>query len=161
MNTLCPCGSKTPLENCCLPIIEGTKQAPTAQALMRSRYSAYVLVNAQYLIDSTHISTRDNFSKPEIEAWAKESFWQKLEILHTHKGLENDELGEVEFKAFYKNPKGVLNIHHEKSIFKKEESGWFYLSGKVISTPTKAFISTDRNAPCPCGSGKKFKKCCE
>jgi SEC-C motif-containing protein len=160
MNNLCPCGSSLLFEDCCKSIIESKKQAPTAEALMRSRYSAYVLVNAQYLIDSTHISTRDNFSKTEIEAWAKESFWQKLEVLDTYKGLGNDELGEVEFKAFYKNAKGISNIHHEKSVFRKEEGSWFYLNGKVISTPTNTSISTDRNAPCPCGSGKKFKKCC-
>jgi SEC-C motif-containing protein len=160
MSTLCPCGSNLSLENCCLTIIEATKVAPTAQALMRSRYSAYTLLNAQYLIDSTHYSTRSNFSKSEIEAWAKESSWQKLEIISTHKGLENDEAGEVEFKAFYKDSKGTPNIHHEKSVFKKEEGRWYFVNGKVIPTKTNDKISIDRNAPCPCGSGKKYKKCC-
>lgn len=160
MNIICLCGSSLSFEDCCKSIIEGTEKAPTAQALMRSRYSAYALENAQYLIDSTHISTRDNFSKLEIETWAKESSWQKLEIISTHKGLENDEVGEVEFKAFYKDSKGTLNIHHEKSVFTKEEGRWFFVNGKVIPAKTNDKISIDRNAPCPCGSGKKFKKCC-
>jgi SEC-C motif-containing protein len=56
-----------------MPIIDGIQPAPTAQALMRSRYSAYVIVASQYLIDSIHISQRANYSKTEIEAWAKES----------------------------------------------------------------------------------------
>ena len=160
MNKSCPCGSNLSFEICCKPIIEGTKTASTAQALMRSRYSAYEVMDAQYLIDSTHFSTRANFSKSDIESWARESAWQKLEIISTHNGLENDDLGEVEFKAYFKDSKNILHIHHEKSVFKKEEGRWFFVDGKVIPTKISNKISIDRNALCTCGSGKKFKKCC-
>jgi SEC-C motif domain protein len=157
MENYCPCGSNMPFDECCKPIIEGIKQAETAQSLMRSRYSAYVINDAQYLMDSTHFSTKFNFSKSQIEAWAKQSSWQKLEIVNTQNGLKNDDSGKVEFKAYYKDSKGVSHIHHEKSSFKKEEGRWYFVDGNVIAPPK---ITIDRNAPCVCGSGKKFKKCC-
>jgi SEC-C motif domain protein len=160
MKNDCYCGSNIPFDECCKPIIEGTKQAETAQDLMRSRYSAYVINDAQYLMDSTHFSTKANFSKSQIESWAKESSWQKLEIINTQKGLENDNLGKVEFKAYYKDKKGTSHVHHEKSSFKKEEGRWYFVDGYVIHTPPPPSVTTDRNAPCVCGSGKKFKKCC-
>ncbi|MDZ7900321.1 MAG: YchJ family protein [Arcicella sp.] len=157
MENNCPCGSNLTFEECCNPIIEGTKQAETAQSLMRSRYSAYEVMDAQYLIDSTHFSTKSNFSKADIETWAKESSWQKLEIISTQNGLRDDDIGKVEFKAYYKDSKGIAHIHHEKSSFKKEEGRWFFVDGNVITPPK---ITIDRNTLCVCGSGKKFKKCC-
>jgi SEC-C motif domain protein len=152
----CFCGSDNTFEQCCKPIIDGTQPAPTAQALMRSRYSAYVIIASQYLIDSTHISQRANYSKTDIEAWAKESNWQKLEIIDCKKGLSDDSVGEIEFNAYYHDSKNILQIHHEKSIFKKESGDWFYVNGTII--PSKSIIN--RNDACACGSGKKFKKCC-
>lgn len=152
----CFCGSGDTFEQCCKPIIDGTQPASTAQALMRSRYSAYVIVASQYLIDSTHISQRANYSKADIEAWAKESHWQKLEIIDCKKGLSDDSIGEVEFKAYYKDSKNTLQIHHERSVFKKENGDWFYVSGTIISSKT----IINRNDSCACGSGKKFNKCC-
>ena len=128
MISKCFCGSGDTFEQCCKPIIDGTQSAPTAQALMRSRYSAYVIIASQYLIDSTYISQRANYSKTDIEAWAKESHWQKLEIIDCKKGLLNDSIGEVEFKAYYKDSKNILQIHHEKSVFKKESGDWFYVT---------------------------------
>ena len=152
----CFCGSGNTFEQCCKPIIDGTQPAPTAQALMQSRYSAYVIVASQYLIDSTHISQRAKYSKADIEAWAKECHWQKLEIIDCKKGLSDDSVGEVEFKAYYQDSKNILQIHHEKSVFKKENGNWFYVNGTII--PSKTIIN--RNDSCACGSGKKFKKCC-
>jgi SEC-C motif-containing protein len=115
-----------------------------------------VIVASQYLIDSTHISQRANNSKTDIEACAKESHWQKLEIIDCKNGLSDDSVGEVEFKAYYHDSKNTLQIHHEKSIFKKENEDWFYVNGTII--PLKTIIN--RNDTCACGSGKKFKKCC-
>ena len=152
----CFCGSGNTFEQCCKPIIDGTQPAPTAQALMQSRYSAYVIVASQYLIDSTHISQRAKYSKADIEAWAKESHWEKLEIIDCKKGLSDDSVGEVEFKAYYQDSKSTLQIHHEKSIFKQENGNWFYVNGTII--PSITIIN--RNDACACGSGKKFKKCC-
>jgi SEC-C motif-containing protein len=148
----CFCGATETFEHCCKPIIDGTQPAPTAQALMRSRYSAYVIVASQYLIDSTHISQRASYSKVDIEAWAKESNWQKLEIFDCKKGLSDDSVGEVEFKAYFQDSKNTLQIHHERSVFEKENEDWFYLNGTII--PSKTIIN--RNDSCACGSGKKF-----
>ena len=160
MEIICPCGSILLFEDCCKPIIKGAYPAPTSEALMRSRYSAHVIVDAQYLIDSTHISTRKNQSKIEIETWAKMCTWQKLEIVNTQKGLKNDLMGEVEFKAHFIDLNQKAQIHHEKSFFRKKTGRWFFVDGKVISAKTNDKIILDRNAQCHCGSGKKFKKCC-
>ncbi len=160
MNNPCFCNSNLTFENCCKPIIEGTQQASTAEALMRSRYSAYASVATQYLLDSTHISERANYSKTEIETWAKESSWQKLEIIACKNGLEEDSVGEVEFKAYFKDSKNASKIHHEKSVFQKENGIWYFVSGEIVKPKIAYALTTDRNAPCPCGSGKKFKKCC-
>ena len=116
----CFCGTNNTFDQCCKPIIDGTQPAPTAQALMRSRYSAYMIVASQYLIDSTHISQRANYSKTEIEAWAKESHWQKLEIIDCKKGFSEDSVGEVEFKAYYRDTKNIHHIHHEKSLLRRK-----------------------------------------
>ena len=156
MKNMCFCGSGDTFEQCCKPIIDRIQPAPTAQALMRSRYSAYAIIASQYLIDSTHISQRANYSKTDIKAWAKESHWQKLEIIECKNGLSADAVGEIEFKAYYKDSKNILRIHHEKSVFKKESGDWFYVSGTIISSKT----IINRNDTCACGSGKKFKKCC-
>ena len=67
----CFCGSDKPYSRCCGPIIKGTIQATSAEKLMRSRYSAYVMAAVDYLIDTTHSSQRGNLSKKEIEQWAK------------------------------------------------------------------------------------------
>jgi SEC-C motif-containing protein len=128
----CFCGTRENFEHCCKPIIEGTQPPSTAQALMRSRYSAFVIGSSQYLIDSTHISQRENYSITDIEAWAKESHWQKLEIIDCKKGLSGDSTGEVEFKAYYRDSKNTLHIHHEKSVFQKENGDWFYSNGTII-----------------------------
>jgi SEC-C motif domain protein len=159
MNNPCFCSSNLTFENCCKLIIEGTQKASTAEALMRSRYSAYVTVATQYLLDSTHISERASYSKTDIETWAKESSWQKLEIIACKNGLEEDSVGEVEFKAYFKDSKNASKVHHEQSVFQKENGIWYFVSGEIVK-PKISSPTTDRNAPCPCGSGKKFKKCC-
>ncbi len=80
-----------------------------------------MIIASQYLIDSTHISQRVNYSKTKIEAWAKESHWQKLEITDCKKGLSDDLVGEVEFKAYYRDRKNILHIHHENLFLSKKK----------------------------------------
>ena len=96
---------------------------------MRSRYSAYVTINTEYLLKTAHFSIRKNDSPKSIEQWAKSNHWQKLEVLYTDKGEEYDNEGIVEFKAYYINENGKPDIHHEKSYFVKENNEWFYKSG--------------------------------
>jgi SEC-C motif domain protein len=157
---VCYCGSGKSFASCCEAILNGTTIANTAQELMRSRYSAYVTVQTDYLLKTTHASVRKNYVAKNIEDWAKTSDWQKLEIISRTKGGENDERGEVEFKAYYIDPKKNLITHHENSDFVKEDGQWYYLKG-IINPVSKSIVSkTNRNDPCPCGSGLKFKKCC-
>ena len=89
---------------------------------MRSRYSAYVLQNADYLIATTHVSQRKYYSKSEILKWSKSNSWLKLEVLNA---FEN----QVEFKAYYLDEKLEAKIHHELSTFKKEDNLWYYVDG--------------------------------
>ncbi len=123
MNTGCYCNSGKPFSGCCEPYILRKENAPTAEALMRSRYSAYCIQNADYLLATTHLSTRKHHNKKDILAFATENHWVKLEIV---KATENN----VEFKAYYLNSSLQPHTHHEKSTFKKEGEQWYYVDGK-------------------------------
>jgi len=144
----CPCGSDRPYPSCCGHYIEHGIPAATAEKLMRSRYSAYTLSNSPYLLNSWHATTRpttlDLSQTPQPE-------WLGLKICHTEAGNTADHNGTVEFIARYRE-NSATEVIHEISRFVKEDGHWFYLNG-TLSQPTQ-------NGPCPCGSGKKFKRCC-
>lgn len=145
----CPCGSGIPYRYCCEPFHSGERFASSAEALMRSRFSAYLLKLSDYLADTWHPSTRPallDISKDDTQ-------WQRLVIVATELGEASDSEGVVEFAAYYQG--GQL---HERSRFLKEEGQWFYLDGDILPPVTAARVG--RNDPCPCGSGKKFKECC-
>lgn len=144
----CPCGSGKSLAACC-GVYHGGAAAPTAEALMRSRYSAYVLRDSAYLRDTWHLSTRP----ADLDISKDETPWQRLVIADLEKGGENDSEGVVEFAAYFQG--GQL---HERSRFIKEGGNWFYLDGEML--PPLKQEKPGRNAPCPCGSGKKYKRCC-
>jgi len=93
---LCPCGSGSQLAVCCQPILDG-EQATTATALMRSRYTAFTLCNADYLHYSWHPDTR-----PERVDFDPEQRWLGLKIKRTQSGGEADSDGVVCFAARYK-----------------------------------------------------------
>lgn len=149
----CFCGSGKVFAACCGPLLAGTKRAETAEDLMRSRYSAHVVKDGSYLLTSWHPSTRP--SKPILSF----SEWYRLKILDTKAGKAGDTDGIVEFFAWYRygNKEGVL---HERSRFRKEEESWYYLDGKGEESSLTEQKKVGRNSPCPCGSGKKYKKCC-
>jgi SEC-C motif-containing protein len=119
----CPCGSELVYLNCCQPYHLSTQVAPTAEALMRSRYSAFVVQNADYLWNTTHVSKRKGFTKEGYLSSAKNTTWLKLEIVFA-------DVDVVEFKAYYLNRKFQAEVLHEKSNFKQEEGKWFYVDGK-------------------------------
>lgn len=121
----CYCGLEKIFQDCCEPIIKGIQKAPTAESLMRSRYSAYATHQADYLLESTHISERNYYSKSEILLWATSNHWLQLEIL---KSTETT----VEFKAYFLDSKLQKQIHHEFSTFKLENGSWFYVDGKFF-----------------------------
>ncbi|WP_066627682.1 YchJ family protein [Labilibacter marinus] len=131
LNSLCPCGSKKDKNNCCVAILEGKLEAETAEALMRSRYTAFTLAHAEYLMKSHHSKTRNIKDKKDIKQWAKSVKWMGLTIINTEKGQLGDDTGTVEFKAlFIEN--GQLNHIHEKSFFCLENKKWVYKSGKQL-----------------------------
>jgi SEC-C motif domain protein len=157
----CPCCSEKPFDECCGPILEGVRVAETAEALMRSRYTAYTNGNIEYVKNTTHRTALDEFDEESARKWSKSSTWQGLEIVSTENGGHNDTEGVVEFVAHYLQD-GKEERHHERSLFKKEGRKWFFMDGEIVGP--KPFVretpKVGRNAPCPCNSGKKYKKCC-
>jgi SEC-C motif domain protein len=155
---ICPCGSEKELEACCGPYLEGAP-APTAEALMRSRYTAYVVGNIDHIV-RTQDSSKEDPDRAAIEKFSKESEWQALEIVATEKGGPDDETGMVEFIARYKAG-GQDQKHHERSTFRKEaDRGWIFADGTPVKPPpVRKQVTAGRNDPCPCGSGKKYKRC--
>jgi SEC-C motif domain protein len=159
----CPCGSEKDYKACCGLFISGKAQAPTAEALMRARYSAYAKHEIGFLMDTILKDGDEDDSSMDPEGtrkWSVESDWKGLEILETRAGGPADEKGKVEFIARYAQ-KGVLNAHHEVSSFVKKGGRWYFESGKLITEQVKRESpKVGRNEPCPCGSGKKYKACC-
>ena len=159
--SLCPCGSGLELAACCGQYIEGKAKAPTAEALMRSRYTAHAICEYQYLTDTTHPEFREDASAEEIKQWSSMMNWEGLDIIETVDGGENDTTGEVKFVARY-SVQNVPQELREDGFFRKEGDEWFYVEGNVYGKEPvrRAEPKVGRNDPCPCGSGKKFKKCC-
>ena len=146
----CYCGSGIDKELCCLRFIKNRELVKHPQELMRSRYSAYVLGDGRYLVDTTVAENRYEDDVALINQHAKNTHWLKLEII---KSSKRENIGFVEFKAYYKED-AKIHLHHEKSDFVKIDEVWFYEKGKILDT------NIGRNESCPCGSGKKFKRCC-
>ncbi|HVS53233.1 MAG TPA: YchJ family protein [Opitutaceae bacterium] len=156
----CPCGSGRSYETCCGPIIAGAP-APTAEALMRSRYSAYVRHAYDHLGRSLSAEQRKDFAAEEAKRWAENSEWLGLTILHTEHGGPSDSEGLVEFSARFRAD-GKEHEHIETALFAREEGNWVY-AGQLPprgNTVRRETPKVGRNDPCPCGSGKKYKKCC-
>jgi len=158
---VCVCGKGESLETCCGPYLSGEKLPPTAEALMRSRYTAYAQGNVDYIIDTHDPERSGEVDRSSTETWSRKSEWLGLEILGTEAGTEDDEEGVVEFVARYKL-KGVTVDHRERAEFRRIKGRWFFMDGHEIAPPPARKLTPDvgRNDPCPCGSGKKYKKCC-
>lgn len=156
----CPCGSNLNYEECCGAYISGIKTAPTAEALMRSRYTAYVKGEIDYIYNTTNPDKRSDFDREGTVNWSKNSEWLGLEIVETSAGQAEDEKGQVEFIASF-SYNGQEQKHHELAEFSKVSGQWFFDDGQPVKRkPLKADDKPGRNDPCPCGSGKKYKKCC-
>lgn len=122
-NKKCFCDTGLLFEKCCGLYLNENQKAPSALALMRSRYSAYATHNVDYLMETTYVSERKYYSKPEILKWAVANKWHKLEIMSF---TENT----VEFKAYFLSSDNKPQIHYEFSNFKFENDAWYYLDGK-------------------------------
>ncbi len=115
----CYCGNPKSYTNCCEVYHKNGGVTETAEQLMRSRYSAFVLANGDYLMQTHHKSTRPIKEKKAIVKWAKAVQWLKLEVLEST-------IDTVNFNAyFFEN--GTPDVIAESSKFVKENNCWFYL----------------------------------
>jgi SEC-C motif-containing protein len=152
--------SEKDYSQCCEPIIEGQK-AETAEQLMRARYTAYSQTNMDFIEKTHDPKTLKNTDMKANREWAEQTKWKGLEILSTENGTASDNTGVVEFRAQYSDGTNESS-HHEISEFIKRGDTWYFSKGKapenfqIVNTEPKV----GRNDPCPCGSGKKYKKCC-
>lgn len=156
-NTACPCGSGQPYGQCCGPLLAGIRQAATAETLMRSRYTAYCAGDNAYVLRTWHPSTRP----PALDT-ADQPQWCGLSIIRTAEGGQDDDRGVVEFVASALVDKRVCPFR-EASRFVRENGVWLYVDGEIAATATHkepGVGKVGRNEVCPCGSGRKFKKCC-
>jgi SEC-C motif domain protein len=157
-NQTCPCGSGDNFADCCQPIINGTRESQKAEELMRARYSAFVMGAIDFIVASTHSRTRKEIDLDFVREWSETSTWHGLEILEIKDVNENKAF--VSFEARF-TQKGEDQTHREKSLFEREDGQWRFVTGDELKNPTVRYETPKpgRNDPCPCGSGKKYKKC--
>jgi SEC-C motif-containing protein len=122
-NSKCYCDTGLNFDDCCGLYLMNNLKAPTALALMRSRFSAYVIKDADYLLATTHSSERKYYSKEDILNWATTNEWLRLEIISSTETT-------VAFKAYFLDEHKVPQTHYEFSTFKQENNVWYYLEGK-------------------------------
>lgn len=149
----CPCGSGKLILACCGPILAG-KPAPTAEALMRSRYTAYATGKFAYIEETCAGPAAKAFNRREAERSGLGTEWLGLTITGREAGLERDETSKVSF-TFRVRQNGEEVSVSEVSLFRKIDGRWFYWDREDKGKPGRV----GRNDPCPCGSGKKFKAC--
>ncbi len=129
MKELCPCGSKQKYADCCGAIINRKREATTSLELMKSRYSAFTIADIDYLMRSHDSKTRPTLKERKgIKRWAESVRWLQLIIVDIQDGNATDNEGYVEFKALYFE-NGQINQIHERSLFRKENGKWVYVSG--------------------------------
>jgi SEC-C motif-containing protein len=150
----CFCGSECVFEQCCQPIISGKIDAQNAEELMRSRFSAYVIEDYPYILQTYASHQRSRLNVSHLADSAQDTQWLNLHVLAHH---PKHNTAQVEFKAFYQVD-GRYYLMHELSDFVRDDDKWFYTTG-VIQKDSGEF-SPERNSQCLCGRGKKFKKCC-
>ncbi len=156
----CPCGTGKKLAQCCGPFIQGKKLPETPELLMRARYTAYVNAEIDYILGTQDPKTSGDVDRESTESWSKKSEWLGFELIDTAMG-EDGETGTVDFIARYRL-KGEEYAHHEQASFRRDETRWLFVDSKMADHETfkRAEKKVGRNDPCPCGSGKKYKKCC-
>jgi SEC-C motif domain protein len=155
----CCCGSGIDFDTCCGAILSGTRKAESAEALMRARYAAFVTGQVDFLHQSLHPEYRQDHDIAATKRWADSAQWMGLQVIEASEPKADE--ASVEFVATYKAD-GIVKPHHEISRFSKLGDEWFYVDGQLVipKTTTRDWPKVGRNDSCPCGSGKKYKKCC-
>lgn len=152
----CPCGSGLAYSDCCKPYHLG-RPAPTPESLMRSRYSAFVFHNLDYVEATSTEEAAATFARSTMEASLPDTKWLGLDISEV---TETETEATVRFSFRY-SYKGRDQMQVEIARFVRADGIWLYDSSEVNpkSAPVRV-VQIGRNDPCPCGSGKKYKKCC-
>ncbi|MDO4998161.1 MAG: YchJ family protein [Neisseria sp.] len=145
----CPCQSQKPYSQCCQPLHQGAAAA-SAEALMRSRYSAYCLQDIDYIVETTVPSQQSLLNRADLQAWSEQTQWCGLDIWHNAPKVGKQH-AQVGFTAYF-TADGTRHEHRELSGFVQINGRWYFLD------PTVPLPSM--NAVCVCGSAKKFKHCC-
>ena len=148
---ICPCGSGNLLDACCGHYHAG-HPAPCAEALMRSRYSAYVLGLIDYLVATTLPAQQAGLDRQSISAWSAQSTWLGLDVESSEVFGGQPEHAFVTFTARWHDSQGE-HSHRERSSFVQNAGRWYFIDPTVQ-------LKLGRNDACPCASGQKFKKCC-
>ena len=163
----CPCrvmdAKPLSFDACCGPLLSGKADASTPEALMRSRYSAYVKQTIPYIAATQTQEMGEEFNEAEAAKWAESAEWRGLKIVGNKKGGPADTTGIVEFEAHYTDKaSGKELVHKETSLFHKVDGKWKFKEGIIAGAqPIKRLEpKIGRNDPCSCGSNKKYKKCC-
>lgn len=123
----CPCLSGEQYGDCCGRFHRGDAEAPTAEQLMRSRYSAFVVLDAAYLLRTWHPDTRP--AQLELDPAVG---WRRLDIVSTGRGGPLDTEGTVEFIAYYRHD-GERGVQHETSRFLREDRRWYYVGAVTLA----------------------------
>lgn len=137
MSQMCSCGRPKSYAECCEPLLKGEAQADSPESLMRSRYSAFVHKDIDYLFESLDPQARHDWDPKSTAEWANNAEFTGLEII---KATDEGNKGTVEFKAHFKmatEPGGtpVEHTHHEVSKFRKQAGVWYFRDGRVIEPP--------------------------
>lgn len=159
--TTCPCGSGRTLSRCCGLFTDGSARPETALELMRSRFTAFATGRYDYLQQTVSPALHHRFTPDNLAKEARDVRWKRLDIESVEAGSTKDVTGRVTFAAYYERD-GREHVVRERSRFEKIDGVWLYTGGTVLAANqvVTAGPKPGRNAPCPCGSGKKYKKCC-
>ncbi|WP_394201809.1 YchJ family protein [Shewanella waksmanii] len=152
---LCPCGRqqsglRLSYQTCCQPFHTVQRVAADPETLMRSRYSAFVLKQHQYLIDTHHPKHLNGLTKADLDQ-QELTQWLGLQVINAS---NQTPIAQVTFQAWYLVD-GHLDAIHEQSDFVFEDHRWWYTTGEQFQA-----VIPKRNMACICNSGKKFKQCC-
>ncbi|WP_160621191.1 YchJ family protein [Mixta intestinalis] len=150
MSENCPCCSGLQYSLCCGRYLSGDLFPPSPEALMRSRYTAYSQHNADYLVDTWHSTHRSAQLRQALSESFPHTQWLGLRIIACEDGEKENEAWVTFFARYLEN--GRPGAVYERSRFVREDQRWYYIDGTAPQV--------GRNDRCPCGSGKKYKKCC-
>ncbi|MDH5711184.1 MAG: YchJ family metal-binding protein [Gammaproteobacteria bacterium] len=122
----CPCGSEISFQQCCAKYLNDDAKPETAEQLMRSRYCAYVKHDEAYLLNSWHDQTQ-----PETIDFNPTTQWIRLRIVNSDRGMINDNEGNVEFTAIYKQNGRAYRLHEVSRFIRDSSGNWSYIDGEV------------------------------